>query len=254
MTRTRTPDRLGRDLLGDVLEAHGGLERWRQVETVRATIVTGGSLWAMEGLRQDAHPREMTVSAHTQHASVHPFGAPDQRTDFTPARIAVEKLDGRVVAEREDPRASFDGHGTLTPWDPLHRAYFNGYALWTYLTAPFLLALPGVDISALATRWEEGELWRGLRAVFPAHMAGHGPVQDFYFGPDDLLRRHDYQVDIAGGLPAAQYVYDFTGTGGLLFPTVRRAYRRTAMSAPVWAELLVAIDLSDVRLDIVVSR
>lgn len=245
MTRTRTPDRLGRDLLGDVLEAHGGLERWRQVETVRATIVTGGSLWAMEGLRQDAHPREMTVSAHTQHASVHPFGAPDQRTDFTPARIAVEKLDGRVVAEREDPRASFDGHGTLTPWDPLHRAYFNGYALWTYLTAPFLRALPGVDISALATRWEEGELWRGLRAVFPAHMAGHGPVQDFYFGPDDLLRRHDYQVDIAGGLPAAQYVYDFTGTGGLLFPTVRRAYRRTAMSAPVWAELLVAIDLSE---------
>jgi hypothetical protein len=25
-------------------------------------------------------------------------------------------------------------------WDELHRAYFNGEALWTYLTAPFLLA------------------------------------------------------------------------------------------------------------------
>ena len=30
-----------------------------------------------------------------------------------------------------------------TSWDPLHRAYFNGYALWTYLTTPFLLAMDG---------------------------------------------------------------------------------------------------------------
>jgi hypothetical protein len=25
----------------------------------------------------------------------------------------------------------------------LHRAYFNGYALWTYLTTPFLLTMDG---------------------------------------------------------------------------------------------------------------
>ena len=33
-----------------------------------------------------------------------------------------------------------------TPWDPLHRAYFNGEALWTYLTTPFLLAMDGVRV------------------------------------------------------------------------------------------------------------
>jgi hypothetical protein len=42
---------------------------------------------------------------------------------FTPDRIAIEKLDGTVVAERRDPRDSFAG-----PWDALHRAYFNGEA------------------------------------------------------------------------------------------------------------------------------
>lgn len=31
------------------------------------------------------------------------------------------------------------GHQMNTPWDPLHRAYFNGEAMWTYLTTPFLL-------------------------------------------------------------------------------------------------------------------
>lgn len=60
----------------------------------------------------------MTVSAPTQHASVHPFGAPDQRTDFSPGRIAIEKLDGRTVAERTDPRVSFDGHGMRRPGTP----------------------------------------------------------------------------------------------------------------------------------------
>jgi hypothetical protein len=31
-------------------------------------------------------------------------------------------------------------------------------------------------------------------------------VQNFYFGDDNLLRRHDYDVDVAGGFGAAQYV------------------------------------------------
>ena len=34
----------------------------------------------------------------------------------------------RVVAERENPRTSFSGHTLQSPWDPLDRAYFNGYA------------------------------------------------------------------------------------------------------------------------------
>src|SRR5215469_901707 len=83
----------------------------------------------------------MTVWLHEERSSVSPYGAPDQRTMFTPERIAIEKLDGTMVAERYAPRDSFAGHQMNTPWDPLHRACFNGEALWTYLTTPFLLAM-----------------------------------------------------------------------------------------------------------------
>jgi hypothetical protein len=31
----------------------------------------------------------------------------------------------------------------------LDRAYFNGYALWTYLTTPFLFALPGFGVDEI---------------------------------------------------------------------------------------------------------
>jgi hypothetical protein len=92
---------------------------------------------------------------------------------FTPDRIAIEKLDGTVVAQRYAPRDSFAGHQMHTPWDPLHRAYFNGEAVWTYLTTPFLLAMDGVRLEETEV-WHEGtETWRVLRAYFPGWMETH---------------------------------------------------------------------------------
>ena len=237
------------DLFDSVLEAHGGLDRWQRFSCVRATIVTGGELWGIKGLAQDPSPREMTVALHQEWASVTPFGAPDQRTDFTPGRIAVEKFDGDVVAERRDPRASFAGHQLTTPWDPLHRAYFNGYALWTYLTSPFLLAFPGVSVTPITPVEENGEVWDGLQADFPAEVATHSQLQEFYFGPDHLLRRHDYRVDVAGGFPAVQYVDDIVEADGIRLPTTRRAYRADAEGRPILDQLMVSIDVSDIHFD-----
>src|SRR5687767_12251884 len=147
-------------LLDNVLEAHGGLDRWKTFERVDATIVSGGGFFALKSVPQDAEPRQMTAWLHEEKSSVLPFGAPDQRSMFTPDRIAIEKLDGTVLAERFAPRDSFAGHQMHTPWDPLHRAYFNGEALWTYLATPFLLALEGVSVEEVAP-WQEGdERWR----------------------------------------------------------------------------------------------
>jgi hypothetical protein len=237
------------DLLDSVLKAHGGLDRWHEFSHVRARIVTGGQLWGIKGLVQDPSPRQMTVALHHEWASVAPYGAPDQKTDFVPDRIAIENLDGRVVAERKNPRASFAGHDLTTPWDPLHRAYFNGYAMWTYLTTPFLLALPSVSITEIPPVQGNGEMWTGLQAHFPADIATHSPLQEFYFGADGLLRRHDYRVDVAGGFAATQYVDDIVEADGIRLPTKRRAYRADGEGRPIPDQLLVSIDLSDIQFE-----
>ena len=90
---------------------------------------------------QDANPRHMAVWLHEERSSVMHFGAADQRTMFTPDRITIEKLGGTIVAERLAPKDAFAGPQMHTPWDPLHHAYFNGEALWTYLATPFAFAL-----------------------------------------------------------------------------------------------------------------
>jgi hypothetical protein len=50
------------ELLQQVIEAHGGLDRWNGFSTVQATIVTGGQLFGMKGTPQDPTPRRMTVA------------------------------------------------------------------------------------------------------------------------------------------------------------------------------------------------
>src|ERR1700757_2275176 len=213
-------------LLSRILDAHGGMDRWRDLEKVEATIVAGGGFYPLKGMINDATPRRLTAWLHQERSSVLPFGAPDQRTMFTPERIAIEKLDGTVLAERYAPRDSFAGHQRHTHWDPLHRAYFNGEALWTYLTTPFLLAMDGVRIEETEP-WREGsETWRVLRAHFPGSIETHSLVQDFFFGEDLLLRRHDYNVNVAGGFGAAQRTFDYVTADGIRLPSKRRAYAR----------------------------
>ena len=237
------------DLLAEVLEAHGGLGRWTGYSRARATIVTGGGLWSLKQVPQDPAPRLMRVELHRQWASLSPYGAPGQSTDFTPERIAILKADGAVVAERRDPRAHFAGHQWSTPWDALDRAYFNGYALWTYLTTPFLLASPEVRTTEEAPFSEGEETWRVLRAEFSPKVATHSAVQRFFFGDDGLLRRHDYQLEIAPGLGGAQLVGDYVEADGLKLPTRRRAYAPGPDGQPDLDQLLVSIDLSDIHFE-----
>jgi hypothetical protein len=160
-------------LLNRVLEAHGGLEQWRRFTRIEIDAVTGGGLFPLKGLQSDLATRRMTVWLKEERASVHPFGGPDQRTSFTPRRLAIEKLDGTVVIERAFPVSDFIGHGMSTAWQPIHRAYFNGYAMWTYLNTPFLLQMDGVEVEEAEPWHENDETWQVLRAFLPGRMVSH---------------------------------------------------------------------------------
>ena len=134
------------------MDAHGGLDRWRELKTVSARLFQDGVLWKLkgqDGVLRDVH---VTVDLHEEWASHRPFGHPDRHTSFRPERVAIETSNGDVVEERLNPRESFKGHVLDTPWDSLQLAYFAGYAMWTYLNTPFLFALPGVETEEIERR------------------------------------------------------------------------------------------------------
>jgi hypothetical protein len=49
------------DLLDTVFEAHGGLERWNQLDTVSARLIQGGVLWPFKGQGHAAETQWSTL-------------------------------------------------------------------------------------------------------------------------------------------------------------------------------------------------
>jgi hypothetical protein len=234
------------DLLETVLDAHGGLTRWNQLETVSARLAQGGVLWALKGQKGVLDDVYVTASLHQEWESHHPFGAPDRKSAFTPQRVALESGDGTVAEALDQPRASFAGHTAETPWTTLQLAYFVGCAMWTYLTQPFTFTLPGFTTTEL-DRWpENGEQWRRLHVVWPGNLATHSTEQTLYFGDDGLIRRHDYDVEISGGTAAAHYISGYTRVAGIMIPTSHRILPRTPDGQAMSEPLIVSIDLSEV--------
>jgi hypothetical protein len=165
---------------------------------------------------------------------------------FTPQRLVLEKDAGQIIEARDEPRSAFADHIRETPWDNLHVAYFSGYAMWTYLAQPFLYAYPGFVAEEIEPWYENGEIWRRLKVTFPDHIASHTRQQTTYFGPDGLLRRHDYAVEILGGSVGAQYIAAYREFDGIMMPTRRLVFSRGRDNLPVLEPVLVAIHIDDI--------
>lgn len=231
------------------ITAHGGLDRWNTYRSVTAHLVNGGALWSLKqqgGVMDDLYVR---VDLHHEFTSHYPFGGPGLRTAFTADRVAIETEAGETVEERRHPRESFAGHSLETPWDRLHLAYFTGYAMWTYLTAPFSFATPGFQTEELGPWKEADQTWRRLKVTFPDHIATHSKEQTFYFDTDGLIRRHDYTTEVLNAGPAAHYPSEHREFGGIMVPTKRRVYTIGDDGHVLEEPLIVAIDLDTIEFE-----
>jgi hypothetical protein len=72
--------------------------------------------------------------------------------------------------------------------------------------------------------------------------------ETFCFGTDGLLRRQDYTVDILGGGTGLNYATNYQDIEGIIVPTTRRIYAYTGDYQRVPEPVLVAIDITDVKL------
>jgi hypothetical protein len=235
------------ELLDLAVKAHGGLERWNKVKSVKVAASITGGIWYVKGKPECL--KNVVVTSETKvERLVMDFPGQDKRSIFEPNRIVLEKVDGTLVEVRDDPEKSFEGKQREAPWDDIHVAFFSGEALWTYLTTPFLYTYPGFKTDEIASIEVEGETWRRLKVTFPENVKSHTREQISCFGPDGLLRRHDYTVDILGGATGLNYASDYRDEEGIVFPTKRRVYAYTGDYQVVMEPLLVAIDMGEITL------
>jgi hypothetical protein len=231
------------DLLQAAVDAHGGLSRWNLLKTAKASLSITGAIWQLKGKPDALKDVSIEAELHKERLTTH-FNGQGLCTVFEPTRITVQTESGCLVDSRDDPRSAFRGHTRETAWDDMHVAYFSSYALWNYLTVPFLYTYPGFVTKELAPWQENGEQWRPLKVIVPDSIASHSHEQVAYFGPDGLLRRHEYTVDVMGGAPGLNYAIDYCNVDGIVVPMKRRVYASDANKQKIPDPVLVAIDIS----------
>ena len=90
-----------------------------------------------------------------------------------------------------------------------------------------------------------------LARIIEAHggmdrWKGYEKVEVTIVSGDLMLRRHDYNVNIAGGFGGAQLTSNYIQANGIGLPNKRRAYTRGPDNYPILDMLMVAIDISNV--------
>jgi hypothetical protein len=234
------------ELLKLAVEAHGGLERWNKVRTIEVVGSITGGLWYLKG--KGDYLKNVVVTAETwRQRLTMDFPGQNKRSIFEPQRVVIESLDGTPIEARDDPERSFAGQQRETPWDDIDVAYFSGEALWTYLNTPFLYTHDGFSTEEIPSIEIQGERWRRLKVTFPDSVKSHTRQQISCFGPDGLLRRHDYTVDILGGATGLNYASEYRNVGGIVVPAKRRVYSYEGDFQLIPEPLLVAIDMTEIN-------
>jgi hypothetical protein len=235
------------ELLSLAIKAHGGQDRWDKVTSVEVAASITGAIWHVKSKPDVLRNVVMTADTRVERLTTL-FVGQDRRSAFEPDRVVIEKRDGTLIEARDNPEASFEGQQLDTPWDDIHVAYFSGEALWTYLNTPFLYARDDFSSEEISPIEADGETWRRLKVTFPDSVKSHTREQISCFGPDGLLRRHDYTVDILGGGTGLNYASGYEDVDGIIVPTRRRVYAYEGDYQLVPEPLLVAIDLTDIKL------
>lgn len=232
-------------LFEEVLAAHGGRERWRTVAAIELGISAAGFAFASHGQSSALRGLKARVLPHARRVEFRDYCRPGWSGDWSPQHVAIRNGDGAIVCERQDPRAQFGRFAKNFVWDKLDILYFAGYALWNYLSFPFILAEPGVKLAAPGSA-DPGSGLR-LAAEFPAAIPTHSARQLFHFDENRWLTRHDYTADVIGRwATAANCVLASEVVDGLRFYTRRKVYprmgpRQTVLPFP----LLVNIEIDD---------
>jgi hypothetical protein len=177
------------------------------------------------------------------------FPRPGYRSYFDEGAVRIESDQADRPLYRADAREAFSHMGHKLKWDTLDVLYFIGYALWNYVSTPFMLTWPGFRLRE-GVPWHGGaETWRRLEAIFPPDAPTHSREQTFFFDDRGLLRRLDYTAEVVSRWArSSNYCYDYREMSGVMVPTRRKVTLRGPGGRPLSWPTMIWIEIQDFEL------
>lgn len=101
-------------LLKLATEAHGGVERWNRLNSLKAQLSVTGGIWHVKGRPDVLKDIRIELPLHEERLITH-FVGQNKRFVFTPDQVSVEDERGHLIEKRDDPRRAFEGQSYETP-------------------------------------------------------------------------------------------------------------------------------------------
>lgn len=202
------------DVVERVVDAQGGLIRWRAVQQLHIDLSSEGLVFATKGQPCALHDVQATVTVAQQQV---------QLTGTTPRPwsgtfASPDALADAVARLRTGSRRWY--------WRMDDIAAFAATALWAYLALPLLLAEPDVRTEVRPPSHAHSD-WDRIDLDFPHRIATHCRRQTIHVDQDGRIRRHDYTATAFGQWAhAAQLLDGYRSFDGLLVATHRRVHPR----------------------------
>jgi hypothetical protein len=233
-------------IIEQVIEAHGGVDRWKALEAVEATISVRGFLFKAKR-RPILNRIRVRASARVPEFTFYDVPQTGQNSVFLgDEEVRIVGVDNQVVESRSQPRDAIRSLRRQLYWDALDFAYFGGYATWNYLVTPFLFLKDGFHFDKLEPLPQMPEFPLRLQVSFPDSLPTHCTKQTFYFDRDYLLRRLDYTAEVVSRLAHAAHICDnYQDFDGIKIPTRRRVLPLFFSSKPLSGLVIVAIDVHE---------
>jgi hypothetical protein len=231
----------GRALAEKMIAAHGGIAAWERADAITLHMRGGGLLLVSKRQPRTMRHVEVTVSTTGQRTVIRPYPRAGHVGVFESGSVRIETESGELVERRADPRPLFRKLRRQLRWDELDLLYFSGYALWNYVSVPFVLLREGYEL--------ETKDDRTLVVTFPEGVHTHCRRQRFRLDDRGLLRQHLYTAEPVGRWARSVHVAsEHKESGGLVFPTKRRVYPRGLGGVRIPFPVLVRIDIDGVEI------
>lgn len=236
-----------REIVRQIVEAHGSAARWNGVEAIEADISEWGMLFTLKRVSVLHHVRVRAFAREPRFVFLN-FPNPGQTGELQGnAEVRIVGPDGQIVASRLQPRAAFGTMRRQFYWDILDFIYFGGYATWNYLLFPFLFLRDGFGFAIGSPARKIGN-WLPLEVSFPQDIPTHCSKQVFYFDEQWRLWRHDYTAELVGRWArASHFCEEYREFDGFQAPTRRRVRPRSLGNTPLRGPTLVGIDIHSIR-------
>lgn len=220
-------------LLDEAIAAHGGMDAFEALDELEVSLRCGGVALATRGQPGAISQLEARVFLRDPRVRFLDWPEPGRTGVLDSWESRIEQ-DGEVVESRSGRRRSLR-------WDPLQVLHFAGYALWNYMTLPFLLVRPGFEVQEDPDR-------RRLRVTFPEALPTHSRRQVFHLDESGRIARHDYTAEVFGKwATAAHKCLAYERHAGLVVAVRRRVVPRGPGGLALPGPTLVSIRIDRVE-------